>query len=277
MKKKHKKKKQIYYFQTVLIILFIMLICVTTTFFYVKLNTDEKVLTEPPSRTGIVLQAKKEKNQEYTENVTEEFTEETVNSVYPEKTDNSQQFDKEYDAGYALLMNVDRNEVIAYYNENETMFPASLTKIMTLVVAVEHISNMSHTVKITEDMIYPMIELEAVLAGFQPDETPTIKDALYGMILCSGADASLAVAEYVAGSEEAFVRLMNEKAVEMGLEHTHFTNVVGLHDKEHYSTASDMALILKYAIQNKICRQIISAREYKVPPTEQNPDDGQFN
>lgn len=273
MKKKRKNKKQVYYLQSALIILFVIIICSTAMFFYLKKNTHEKILTEPPARTGAVIQTRTEKNN--IENVTEEFTEEVfdiINSVYPVKTDNSQQISSEYDVGYALLMNADKNEVVAYYNENTPMFPASLTKIMTLIVAVENIEDLSDTVKITEDMVYPMVELEAVVAGFQPDETPTIEDALYGMILCSGADASLAVAEYVAGSETAFVELMNEKAVEIGLERTHFTNVVGLHSKEHYSTATDMALILKYAIQNETCRKIISAYEYKVPPTEQNPE-----
>lgn len=276
MKKKRKNKNQVYYLQLALIILFVIIICGTTIFFYLKENTSEKILTEPPTRTGAVLTAKTEKNteknNEYIENVTEEFSVETVNPVYPVKTDNSQQIDSEYDVRYALLMNADTNEVIAYCNENTPMFPASLTKIMTLIVAVENIEDLSDTVRITEDMVYPMVELEAVVAGFQPDETPTLEDLLYGMVLCSGADASLAVAEYVAGSETAFVQLMNEKATEIGLENTHFTNVVGLHNREHYSTATDMALILKYAIQNETCRKIISAYEYKVPPTEQNPE-----
>lgn len=270
--KKKREKKQVYYLQLALIILLVIIICAITMFFYLKEDTHETILTEPPARTDVVFQSTTEKNTEYIETITEEYIEETVNSIYPVKTDNSQQIDSEYDVGYALLMNADTNEVVAYYNENTRMFPASLTKIMTLIVAVENIDNLSDTIKITEDMVYPMAELEAVLAGFQPDETPTVEDALYGMVLCSGADASLAVAEYVAGSEKAFVQLMNEKANEIGLENTHFTNVVGLHNKEHYSTATDMALILKYAIQNETCRKIISAYEYKVPPTEQNPE-----
>lgn len=275
MKKKRKKKRQVYYLQLALIILFIIIICGAVTFFYVKENTREKILTEPVSLTGAVLPSRTEKS--YIEEATEEFTEEIpaaadILSPYPLKTDNSQQTDSGYDVRYALLMNADRNEIVAYNNENTPMFPASLTKIMTLIVAVENIEKMSDTVKITEDMVYPMVEQEAVVAGFQPDETPTVEDLLYGMVLCSGAEASLAIAEYVAGSEEAFVQLMNDKAAEMGLEKTHFTNVVGLHNRAHYSTAADMALILKYAIQNETCRKIISAYEYKVPPTEQNPD-----
>ena len=173
-------------------------------------------------------------------------------------------------------MNADTNEIVAGYNESSPMFPASLTKIMALIVAVENIQNMSDRITITADMVYPMAEQDAVLAGFQPEDTPTVEDALYGMVLCSGADATLAIAEYVSGSEEEFVKLMNKKAEEMGLKRTHFTNAVGLHNKGHYSTAEDMALILNYALQDKTCRKIISTYEYIVPPTEQNPEGYNF-
>jgi D-alanyl-D-alanine carboxypeptidase (penicillin-binding protein 5/6) len=184
---------------------------------------------------------------------------------------------KEYDAKNAILINVDDNEVVAYRDEHVQLYPASLTKIMTLVVAVENIDDLSATVPITYEMVAPYIALDASRAGFEPDETPTLRDVLYGMILCSGADASLAAAEYVAGSEKAFVKLMNEKCDEIGLKHTHFTNVVGLHDKNNYSTAEDIAVLLEYAVQNDTCREILSALDYKVAPTEQNPEGLEFS
>lgn len=192
--------------------------------------------------------------------------------VFPEKTDKSVKFGSDYDARNALLVCVDDNEVIAYKDEHVQLYPASLTKIMTLIVAVENNDDLSVTVPITHDMVAPYIALDASRAGFVPDETPTLRDVLYGMILCSGADAALAAAEYTAGSEEAFVELMNRKSEELGLKNTRFANVVGLHDKNNYSTAEDMAMILEYAIQNDLCREILSTYEYKVPPTEQNPE-----
>ncbi len=152
------------------------------------------------------------------------------------------------------------------------MYPASLTKVMTLIVAVENIQDFSDTHLISAEMIDPMIEQHASRAGFAAGETPTVEQLLYGMILPSGADASLALAEYVAGSEEAFVALMNEKAEEMGLKNTHFTNVVGLHHEDHYSTAVDMGLILEYAIENETCKKILSEFQYQIPPTEYNPE-----
>lgn len=192
--------------------------------------------------------------------------------VYPAKTDRSVVFGKEYDAKNAILINADRNEIIAYNGERYRMYPASLTKVMTLIVAVENVEDMREKVLITDKMVTPYIEQDASRAGFLPGETPSVKDLLYGMILNSGADAASAVACHIAGSEKKFVELMNDKAEEMGLYATHFTNVVGLHDPQHYSTAEDMAMILEYAIRDKTCKKILSAYEYKVPETEQNPE-----
>lgn len=279
MKNKNKRKKQARNLLTALFLLLIMVfVCGMTIYFYIKGNSEEKVISEPPTRTGLAVPSTIEKNPEYKEPVTEPPTEEEIIDLYPAWTENSKMLDVEndYDLGYAILMNADTNEIVAGYNESSPMFPASLTKIMALIVAVENIENISDKITITEDMVYPMAELDAVLAGFQPDETPTVEDALYGMVLCSGADATLAIAEYVSGSEEAFVKLMNEKAVELGLKRTHFTNVVGLHSKEHYSTAEDMAVIFNYALQNQTCKKIISTYEYIVPPTEQNPEGYNF-
>ena len=191
---------------------------------------------------------------------------------YPEKNKDTVVFGKEYDVKNAVLINVDDNIVTAAKDERMRMYPASLTKVMTLIVAVENIEDMQDTVLITDSMVTPYVEQDASLAGFLPGETPSVKDLLYGMILTSGADAASAVAEYVAGSEEKFVALMNEKGREMGLYATHFTNVVGLHDSGHYSTAEDMAMILEYAVNNKICRKILSTEDYKVKKTEQHPD-----
>lgn len=274
MNNRHKKKKQFYFLQTAVIILLLLFMVYGILKIFSLYHSAGNSVTETSVRTSTAAVTTTETTAVYTtEPVTEAFSVQTdCYSVRPEKTDDSQRFSKDYKTGYALLMNADTHKVVAYRNANARMYPASLTKIMTLIIAVENIENLSDTVTITDDMVFPMIELDAARAGFLPDETPSLQDVLYGMVLSSGADAALAVAEYVAGSESAFVDLMNDKAAELGLYGTHFTNVVGLHDKEHYSTATDMALILEYAIQNETCRKIISAYEYKVPPTEQNPE-----
>ncbi len=277
MKKEKKHRKKFYFLNLCIMVLILIILVYGISFIIVPENNDSgNTVSVVSVRTSTDIQTEKETAQAYTEPVSEtpaaEEEYEEYTDVYPEKNENSKRFSEDYKAEYALLMNADTNEVVAYRNANAKMYPASLAKIMTLIVAVENIEDLSDTVLITDDMVFPMIELEAARAGFLPGETPTLEDILYGMILNSGADAVMAVSEYVAGSEEAFVGLMNEKAEELGLKSTHFTNAVGLHDTENYSTATDMALILEYAIQNDICRKIISAYEYKVPPTEQNPE-----
>ena len=192
--------------------------------------------------------------------------------VYPERTKETVKFSDEFDAQNALLICCDDNKIIAGRKENEKMYPASLTKVMTLIVAVENCKDLSETVTITEDMVDPMLELDASMAGFQPGDTFALEDVLYGMILNSGADAALAAAKHIAGSEEAFVELMNRKTTELGLKNTHFTNVVGLHHKENYSTAEDMALILQYAIKDARCRQFLEKVEYTTHTTEVHPE-----
>ena len=109
--------------------------------------------------------------------------------------------------------------------------------------------------------------------GFELDEVVPVRELLYGTILPSGADAALALATYVAGSQEAFVELMNDKLEELGLSDTaHFTNCVGLYDEAHACTVTDMALILKAAMENDLCREVLSAHTYETAPTPQHPD-----
>ena len=108
---------------------------------------------------------------------------------------------------------------------------------------------------------------------FVNEDTVYVKDLLYGTILPSGADAALGLAFYTAGSQEAFVELMNEKLEELGLSETsHFTNCVGIFDDNHYSTAYDMAVIMNAAIRNEICREVLCAHTYKTSLTEQHPE-----
>jgi len=191
---------------------------------------------------------------------------------YPSVSQNAVVFPENITSPYAVLINNNSDEIIAYRDYDKKMYPASLTKIMTLIVAVENTENFSDTQLITPEMVDPMIEQDATRAGFVPGETPTIKDLLYGLILPSGADASIALAQYVAGSEEEFVKLMNEKCSELGLKSTHFTNCIGLHNPEHYSTVQDIAIILQYAMENEICREILTTYEYNIQPTEYNPE-----
>lgn len=121
--------------------------------------------------------------------------------------------------------------------------------------------------------IFPELRAEgASMAGFQPGETATVRDLLYGALLPSGAECCEALAREVSGSEEAFVELMNQKAAELAMRSTHFCNPTGLHDPEHVSTVQDMARLLRAAMQNETFRAILSAGRYAVPATDLHPE-----
>lgn len=196
-----------------------------------------------------------------------------VKAEYPSLSENAVQFDENIiTSPYGILIDNSTNEIIAYKDYNTKIYPASLTKIMTLIVAVENTENFNDTQLITADMVDPMIEQDATRAGFIAGESPTVTDLLYGLILPSGADASIALSQYVAGSEQSFVNMMNQKCSELGLTSTHFTNCIGLHHPDHYSTVQDMAIILHYAVQNDLCREILSTYQYTTSPTEYNPE-----
>lgn len=176
-------------------------------------------------------------------------------------------------SSHIIFVDTESDTVLAAKDAYSRMVPASMTKVLTLLVAVEHITDFDDTFTITLDITDYSFRNGCSCAGFDRDETVTIKDLLYGTVLPSGADAALGLAVYVSGSQEAFVELMNQKLEELGLSETaHFTNCVGIYDENHYCTAYDMAVIMDAAIQNDICREVLSARTYKTSLTEQHPE-----
>lgn len=168
---------------------------------------------------------------------------------------------------YAVLVDLESGNVLAEQNSTERMYPASLTKIMSALIAIEETEDMEQTTTLPSDIFPSLYEENASLAGFQPGETVTWKDLLYGVMLPSGAECCLTFARQIAGSEGAFVDLMNKKAEELGMNDTHFSNATGLQDKKHYSTVRDIAVLLRYALENETFRQVFTARRYSVPPT----------
>lgn len=198
---------------------------------------------------------------------------ETKPSVLPQIADTYKTIDLEdMTANSAVLINADTNEIIAGYKYDKEIYPASLTKLLTLLVAAENIEDMDATYKFTSDDIDPLIEENASRAGFEADEKVPMKDLLYASILVSGADGTLGLAKGVAGSEENFVELMNLKITELGLSSTHFVNASGLHDEDHYSTVQDIAAITKACLDNDICREVLEASSYTTSKTKQHED-----
>lgn len=142
---------------------------------------------------------------------------------------------------------------------------ASITKIMTAILAVES-GKMNKYVTVSEQAVHTEGSSIYLKAG----EKIQLKDLIYGLMLRSGNDAAVAIAEYVGGSVDGFVYLMNQKAKQLGMLNTHFANPSGLdNQKNHYSTAYDMALLTRYAMNNKTYRQIVGTKVYRAPnPTE---------
>lgn len=176
---------------------------------------------------------------------------------------------------HALFIDLETDEILAMKDAYSTISPASMTKVLTILVAAEHITEaqlddtFTMTLEITD---YGFIH-DCSNTGFLDGEVITVRDLFYGTVLPSGADAAVGLAVYVAGSHEAFVEMMNDKLSELGLSDTaHVTNCVGIYDEEHYCTAYDMAVIMKAALENEICREVMTAHTYTTSFTEQHPE-----
>lgn len=190
-------------------------------------------------------------------------------------TDRTADFSETNASTYGIFIDVQSGEILAQREAWTRMNPASMTKMLTVLVAAEHLKeeDLDKTVPITIDITDYSFVNQCSNTGYELDERVTVRDLFYGTILPSGADSALALAIYVAGSHEAFVELMNEKLEQMGLGHTsHFTNCVGVYDDAHYSTAYDMAVILKAAVDNPFCREVMAARTYTTSLTKEHPE-----
>lgn len=169
----------------------------------------------------------------------------------------------------AVLMDADTGTVLCDKGMNETRYPASITKIMTTYLALEN-SNLSDQVTFTEAGLARM--LEGTNIAMQVGEVLTMEQCLYVVMIQSANEVATQVAIQVAGSEAAFAEMMNAKAQELGCTNTHFSNASGLPDENHYTTAHDMALIFRAALQNEEFRKIIGTLSYTVEPTNMNPE-----
>lgn len=189
-----------------------------------------------------------------------------------EVTENTKTLDLELYSENALLIDLESNTVLVQKNADARIYPASMTKVMTVLVAAEHIENWDETFTMTQSIIDPLFLADASMAGFVHGEEVSMTELLYGAVLPSGAEATQALAIVTAGSEEAFAALMNEKAQALGLKDTHFVDASGLHDENHYTTLSDMAIIMQAALDNPHCREVLTSVNHTSPATVQNPE-----
>ncbi|WP_297280765.1 D-alanyl-D-alanine carboxypeptidase family protein [uncultured Anaerococcus sp.] len=177
----------------------------------------------------------------------------------------------DYNSKSVFVYNLTNDKKITGYNENEKLPMASLTKIMTCLVGLENIEDLGAIAPIDTESYQRLVKENASMAGFFGAETTTYRDLLYGAMLPSGGEASDSLAINISGSTLAFVELMNDKAKELKLTNTHFQNVDGMDQVGHYSSAKDIAMLLKYALDNENFRAIFTKREYISTPTADHP------
>lgn len=168
----------------------------------------------------------------------------------------------EIESSNMILYNLNEDQIVASKNEEEQVSIASMTKIMTTLVAIEHIENLDEKVVLPSKVFVGLTEANASVAGFRVGQEVTYRDLLYGTFLPSGADATNALALFLAGGTDEFVGWMNEKAEELHLQNTHFVNTSGLDVEGHYSTVKDVATILKEAIKNETFLEIFQSKSY---------------
>lgn len=172
----------------------------------------------------------------------------------------------------AILIQLDNHSVLMQKNSKQRIYPASLTKIMTAIVAIEKLPNLRENITLPNSMFQKLYKADASMAGFKPDEKVRAIDLLYGVMLPSGAECCIGLADHIAGSEQKFVEMMNQKAVVLGMSNTHFTNSTGLQDDNHYTTVKDLSILLSYALQNTTFRDIFTASRYSIAPTNKHPN-----
>lgn len=175
----------------------------------------------------------------------------------------------------AILINESTDTIVAQKGASQRISPASMTKVLTVLVAAESISadELDKTFTMTTEITDYAYVNDCSSVGFLADEVVTLRDLFYGTTLHSGGDAAVGLAVYVAGSHEAFVDKMNAKLEELGIsDTTHYTNCVGLYDENHYSTVYDMAIIMKAAMQNELCKEFLSLHTYTTSATQQHPE-----
>lgn len=189
-------------------------------------------------------------------------------TVYPVETNNIQGWPAgpEVACETAVLMEADNGNILYSKGGDELRYPASITKIMTALLAIENLQ-LDTQVTFSENSVASEQVAGSSTLHMQVGEVITVEDCLYGLIIQSANEIAIQLAEQVSGSEAAFAELMNQRAAEIGCKNTNFVNASGLPDENHYTTAYDMALICREALKNQTFRTVIQTENYVIPPT----------
>lgn len=168
----------------------------------------------------------------------------------------------------AILIDAETGSILYEKNADKQMYPASTTKILTAILAIEN-GNLNEKVIIDNETPYG---IDGSHIALETGEILTLKDLLYALLIESANDAAVAIAKHISGSVNEFANLMNKKAKEIGVKNTHFTNPNGLPDENHVTTAYDLAMIAKYAMENETFREIVKNYNYKIKPTNKKEE-----
>lgn len=186
----------------------------------------------------------------------------SINITYAEKP--------QITATAAILIDAQTGNVLFEKNAEKKMYPASTTKIMTALVALEAVKNQEISLEQPlelSDAAFKTLDADGSSIALKVGEKMTLKGLLEGLLIASGNDAAVVIAEGIAGSTEQFVQRMNEKAAKIGLKNTVFKNPHGLHDEGHYTTAKDMAHLAQVAMQDATFRSIVECAHIYLPAT----------
>ena len=176
-----------------------------------------------------------------------------------------------YSSAAVVVMCADTGLMLYGSEHNTEMYPASITKIMTALIVLEHVQDLHERIEFSYNSIWSIPRTSSHIA-MDVGETLTVYEALYGLMLSSANEVSVALAEHVAGDVDSFAKLMNSRAAELGAINTFFVNPSGLPDVGHVTTAYDMALIMREAVRHPVFVEVIATRRYDIPPTERQPE-----
>ncbi len=191
------------------------------------------------------------------------------------KTDDTATITGDVVSNYAILINNDTKQIVGSLNGTDRIVPASMTKVMTVLTAARHIKpeQLDEKVTLSHEAVDFSYAGGGSTSGFTEGEEITVRDLFYGTILPSGGDAATQLAMYVAGDVDTFVGMMNDEVSNLGLsDTTHFTNPVGFHNEDHYSTPYDIAIIMMAALDNDICKEVIKTKVYQSSASNINPE-----
>lgn len=175
------------------------------------------------------------------------------------------------DAPSCILMDLNSDKILYSKNVNEKMYPASTTKVMTAILAMEN-CNLTDVATVSHGAIFD-VPVGYANANLQEGEELTIDQLLHVLLIPSANDAAFVIAEHIGGTREHFYEMMNEKAIELGCKNTHFTNPNGIHSEDHYTTAYDLALMGQYAMKFDVIREIAKTTFYRLPATNKYDKD----